>query len=144
MMASVPSSAAHRRFRLAVVAASVVPAHAGSAATSRVDFESGPAIGTAVNDEYESTAHVSWVRDDPGLRPYRRTAGVATKSGTVAADIGPGHCYPGEVDEQAGCEFAAGGTLARLSRFASSITLYAGLFSTPNASVTVTLRDIVA
>ncbi|HVD87100.1 MAG TPA: hypothetical protein VNB59_06800, partial [Solirubrobacterales bacterium] len=104
-----------------------------------VDFETGPPIGQPINDDYVSTAFVFWQRPDPGFRPYRRSAGVATHSGTVAADISPEHCYPGEEDDAAACEFVTPSTLARLTHFASGITLYAGLFAPSNDAVSATL-----
>lgn len=114
-------------------------ASAPAAVTSIVDFETGPPIGQAINNEYASTASVFWQRTDPGFRPYRRTARGATHSGTVAADISPDHCYPGEEDNAGACEFVTPGTLARLTTAASSVTLYAGLFAASNDSVSATL-----
>ena len=117
----------------------VLPAGTLGAVTALVDFESGPPIGTPVNDEYAAAASVFWQRSDPGFRPYRRTAGVATRSGTVAADISPEHCYPGEEDNAGACEFVTPSTFARLTRFASAVTLYAGLFTPANDSVSARL-----
>lgn len=112
-----------------------ISASAALADTITVDFETGPSIGSPITDEYVSRAFTFWTRSDPGFRPYRRVAGVATQSGTVAADIGPDHCYPAEVDDPLGCEFPVSATSARMTRTASSVTVYAGLFDTPNAPV---------
>lgn len=110
------------------------------AATSTVDLETGPPIGQPVNDDYVSTASVFWQRSDPGFRPYRRGVdGPPTHSGTVAADISANHCYPGEEDNPGACEFVVPGTVARLTRPAAGVTLYAGLFSTASGSVSATL-----
>ena len=122
-----------------VAVALVGLAGVAQADTVTVDFETGPAIGTPVNDDYKTSAFTFWQRSDAGFRPYRRVPGVATQSGTVAADIGPDHCYPDEVDDPLGCEFPVPGTEARLTRTASAVTVYAGLFSAPNDSVSAVL-----
>lgn len=110
-------------------------------ATLKVDFESGPPLGTAIENQYLSTAFVFWQRSDPGFRPYRRTApmGVPTQSGNVFADIGPDHCYPGEVDDATQCELVVPGTEARLTRTASTVKVYAGLFQPAPDDVSATL-----
>jgi hypothetical protein len=127
-------------FAMLVVAGSVVLSVQSSVAdTPTVDFETGPPIGQPVNDDYAPVASVYWQRADPGFRPYRRAAQVATHSGTVAADIGPDHCYPGEVDDPSACEFVTPSTLARLTEGATAVTLYAGLFSASSGDVTATL-----
>lgn len=123
---------------LVVVGAAPVPAEV-PAATLSVDFESGPAIGTPIEDEYLASAFTFWQRSDPGFRPYRRVAGVPTHSGLVAADIGPSHCYPGEEDDPVACEFPVPGTEARLTHTARAVTVYAGLFSASNGPVSATL-----
>ena len=111
---------------------------AADAATVSIDFESGPAIGTAINDDYKASAFTFWQRSDPGWRPYRRVAGVATHSGTVAADISQTHCFE-ESDESSACEFPVPGTQANITRTPTSITLYAGLFSAFGGPVNATL-----
>jgi hypothetical protein len=121
---------------LAVAVLSLIPTGAPGA-TSTLDFETGPPIGQAIENDYISSHFVFWRREDPGFRPYRRTAGVPTSSGTVAADIGPDHCL--EETTPSNCELPIPGTLARLTSPASSVTLYAGLFSALSDSVTVTL-----
>jgi hypothetical protein len=112
-----------------------------AADTLKVDFESGPPIGTAVTNEYLSSAFVFWQRSDPGFRPYRRVVdpGVSTQSGTVFADIGPDHCFPGEVDNPVDCEFVVPGTQANLTRTASAVTVYAGLSSAAGGAVSARL-----
>src|SRR3954447_4674819 len=124
---------------LAVMAcAAFVLAPAAQAATITEDFETAPPpIGSPVNDEDKASKFTFWVRSDPGFRPYRRVAGVATHSGTVAADIGPDHCYPDESDEP--CEFPVSGTQANITRTPTTITLYAGLFQAATSPVTATL-----
>ncbi len=122
---------------LAVAVLSLILAGATGADTSTVDFETGPPIGQAIENDYISSAFVFWRREDPGFRPYRRTAVVPTRSGSVAADIGPDHCF--EETTPNNCELPIPGTLARLTSPASSVNLYAGLFSTLNDSVTATL-----
>lgn len=124
---------------LVLAGLSLAPAAAPGATTATVDFETGPPIGQAINDDYSSVGFVSWDRADFGFRPYRRVAGVSTASGTVAADIGPDHCYPGEEDNPVDCEFVTPGSLGRLASAASAITVYTGLFSNSNDSVTATL-----
>ena len=124
---------------LGVIALGLIPSGTRAAVSAIVDFETGPPIGQAVNDEYASTAFVYWQRSDPGFRPYRRTAGVPTRSGTVAADISPAHCYPEEEDNPAHCELVGGGTQARLTRGAHAISLYTGLFAAAGDSVFATL-----
>jgi hypothetical protein len=123
---------------IVLVLAGLCSSSAAASDTLKVDFETGPEIGTPVTTEYESSAFVFWKRSDPGFRPYRRevTPGVTTQSGTVFADIGPDHCYPDEVDEP--CEFPTPGTQGDLTRTASAVTVYAGLYS-PAGEVSVRL-----
>ncbi len=123
---------------IALVAVLLGVAAAG-AATATVDFESGPPIGQPVENQYAESGYIYWQRPDPGFRPYRRTAGVATSSGTVAADISPAHCYPEEEDNPANCELVGGGTQGRLTRVAHGISLYTGLFEAASGSVSATL-----
>ena len=122
---------------LALAVLALAPTGAPGATTSTLDFETGPPIGQAIENDYISSAFVFWRRDDPGFRPYRRTAGVPTRSGTVAADIGPDHCF--EETTPSNCELPIPGTLARITSPAGSVSLYAGMFSALNDSVTVTL-----
>src|SRR4051812_47790766 len=106
-----------------LVALMVLPATAG-AATYTVDFQSGPPIGQAINDDYVSTAFVRWIHDDPGFRPARRALGATN----VAGDIGPSRCVP-EGGTGNDCEFVIGGTQFQLTRLATSVKLDAGLFT---------------
>jgi hypothetical protein len=120
---------------LACIALALVPA--ARAATVSIDFESGPAIGTAITDDYKASAFTFWQRSDPGYRPYRRLAGVPTHSGTVAADIAT-HCFE-EIDDAQACEFPLPGTFANVTRTPTAITLFAGLFEDAGTTVTATL-----
>jgi hypothetical protein len=103
-----------------------------------VDFETGPALDTPVNDEYLSSHFLRFIKDDPGFRPYRRSAPGLARSGSVAADVGGSVCFP-ESGDAGGCEFPTVGTTGRLTRTASSITLYAGLFTDPGGPVSARL-----
>jgi hypothetical protein len=102
-------------------------APAGRADTVTLDFESGPALDTAINDDYRLSHFTFFQRADPRYRPYRKSVPGLAHSGTVVADVSPAHCFPGEEDEAINCEFPVSGTLGRLTRTASAITLYAGL-----------------
>ncbi|HZE06080.1 MAG TPA: hypothetical protein VE127_12695, partial [Solirubrobacteraceae bacterium] len=123
---------------LGVLAGSVGTAHAANTLT--VDFETGPAVGTAITTEYESSAFTTFQQADPagGFRPARRTVspGLA-HSGTTVADIGADRCQsevPPPVGNQ--CEFPTGGTTGRLDRTVQTVTVYAGLFDAPFGPVT--------
>lgn len=100
---------------------------ASAADTLTIDFESGPALGTAVNDDYLGSAFTRFLAPDIGFRPYRRSAPSQARSGTVVADVGRDVCFKDTGDAQ-GCEFVVPGVTGRLTRTASSITLYAGVF----------------
>jgi hypothetical protein len=121
---------------LAAGAVFLGPAGAG-AATSSVDFESGPPLGQPIENDYISSASVFWTAEDRGFRPYRQVAGVPTHSGTVAAEVGLAHCM--EEAGPSGCEFPNVSTLARLTDPAANVTLYAGLFDSGTGSITGTL-----
>jgi hypothetical protein len=121
-----------------VAALAAVPASA-VADTLTVDFETGPALDTAVADDYLASAFVRFLAADDGFRPYRRAAPGQAHSGTVVADVGPDDCVP-EGGTGADCEFVTGGTTGRLARTASAVSLYAGLFTAVDPSVTVTVR----
>src|SRR5918998_1349909 len=110
------------------VAVALLMAPASHADTVTIDFETGPALETAINDDYRFTHFTFFRRADAGFRPYRKSVPGLARSGNVIADVSPAHCFPGEVDDAISCEFPASGTLGRLTRTASSITLYAGLF----------------
>ena len=111
----------------AAVAIALVLAPASHADTVTLDFETGPALDTPINDDYRLSHFTFFRRPDPGFRPYRKSVPGLAHSGSVVADISPAHCYPGEEDDAGACEFPASSTLGRLTRTASSITLYAGL-----------------
>ncbi len=127
-------------FVVGLLAASLTPVPAAQAADTviTVNFETGPALGTPVNDDYLSSSFVRFVESDPGFRPYRRSAPGKARSGSVAADVGYDVCYP-ETHDGSQCEFVSPSMTARLSRSASSVTVYAGLFSTPSGSVAARL-----
>jgi len=120
---------ARQALTLALLAALlVVPA--ARADTITIDFETGPPIGTAINDDYLTSSFTRFQLADFGFRPYRKTvaAGLA-HSGTTVANIGPDLCGPAEGQQGADCEFVFGGTTARFSHTASSVTLYVGRFT---------------
>lgn len=114
---------------LALLAALLLSS-AARADTITIDFETGPPVGTAINDDYLVSSFTRFQLADFGFRPYRKTvaAGLA-HSGTTVANIGPDLCGPAEGVQGADCEFVFGGTTARFSRTASSVTLYVGRFS---------------
>lgn len=101
--------------------------------TVTTDFESGPATGTPVTDQYAASGFVQFVAADPGLRPYRRDVGARARSGSTVVDVGSDVC-PAEFGGGNSCEFATITSTGRLLRTASTVTLYAGLF-TPFAGV---------
>ena len=113
----------------------VSPARADTSVT--VGFETGPALDTPITTEYLQSSFVSFQKSD-APRPYRKAAPGKARSGTVVANIGADLCQL-EVDDAIECEFPVGGTAARLTRTARSITLYAGLFEASQQAVTVQL-----
>ncbi len=110
--------------------ATLLLASAARADTITIDFETGPPVGTAVNDDYLASAFTRFQLADFGFRPYRKTvvAGLA-HSGTTVANIGPDLCGPAEGSQGSDCEFVFGGTTARFTRTASSVTLFVGRFT---------------
>jgi hypothetical protein len=108
------------------IALSLAPASSADSVT--IDFETGPALDTPINDDYRLSHFTFFQRADPFFRPYRKSVPGLAHSGNVIADVSPAHCFPGEVDDAISCEFPASGTLGRLTRTASAISLYAGLF----------------
>jgi hypothetical protein len=103
-----------------------------------VDFETGPALDTPVNDEYLASHFLRFIKDDPGFRPYRRSAPGLARSGSVVADVGGSVCFP-ETGDGVGCEFPTVGTTGRLTRTATTVTLYAGFFTDPGGPVSARL-----
>src|SRR5688572_15017753 len=72
-------------------------APAAKADTITIDFESGPPVGTAINDDYLASAFTRFQLADPGFRPYRKTVAPAlAHSGTTVANVGPDLCGPAE------------------------------------------------
>ncbi len=123
---------------LLLALAGVTPAAAAPGEVT-VDFETGPAIGTAITTEYQSSAFVFFQRSD-AQRPARRPI---SKAGGIAADIGAGRCAPeGGIGND--CEFPTGGAVGRLTRTASAVSLRAGLFSPVAGAVTVQLQGLRA
>ncbi len=117
-------------FALVLVMLAIVcsPAAAGADQLT-VDFESGPPLGTAVNDDYLASVFVRFFQNDPGggFRPYRRSAPGLAHSGTVVADVGGDICFQ---DTGGSCELVRAGTTGRLTRTASAVTVFAGTFGT--------------
>ncbi len=112
----------------------VTPARAADTVT--IDFETGPALGTPVTTQYEASGFVRFVADDPGFRPFRRSAPGQARSGTVAADVGIDVCYP---DTGQTCELVTPGMTGRLTRTASAVTVFAGLFTASPQAVSAQL-----
>jgi hypothetical protein len=95
-----------------------------------VDFESGPALRTPVQDDYVSSAFVRFP-GVTGFRPYRTEVGSSiAHSGTVVADVGGDLC-PLEGGQGADCEFVNSGTTAQLTRTATAVTMFVGALATP-------------
>ena len=61
---------------LAVLVA-LLCAPAAHADTITIDFETGPPVGTAINDDYLASAFTRFALADPGFRPYRKTVAPA-------------------------------------------------------------------
>ena len=102
-----------------------IPAASAAADRINVDFESGPPLRTPVQDDYLASAFVSFPQD-PGYRPYRTDVGQKAHSGHVVADVSGSLCQPETSGSGSDCEFATGGTTGRLTRTATSVTLFAG------------------
>jgi hypothetical protein len=131
------SRSVRRLLLLVLLAGAAVPA-AASADQLTVDFETGPPLGTAVTNQYLSSAFVQFNQNDPsgGFRPYRTSAPGLARSGTIVADVGSDVCFQ---DTGGTCEFVNGGTTGRLTRTASSVTLYAGEFNSASSPETARL-----
>ncbi|MBI5103443.1 MAG: hypothetical protein HZB46_00355 [Solirubrobacterales bacterium] len=116
---------------LAVLAAAMLvavgAASAHAADTLTVDFETGPPLDTPVTDQYKASAFVEFFADDPRYRPYRVSSPINARSGSVVADVGR-VCLQENPGGGSDCEFAIGGTYGRMTRTASKVTLFAGLF----------------
>lgn len=122
---------------LAALLGPLAPAHAADTEVV-VDFETGPAVGSPVNDEYAASAFVRFLESDPGFRPYRRSAPGAAHSGTVVADVGSDVCFP-ETHDAGGCEFVTPSSTMRLTRTATTVSVYAGLFAASSGTVSARL-----
>ncbi|MGZ6617472.1 MAG: hypothetical protein ACXVFQ_23985, partial [Solirubrobacteraceae bacterium] len=128
-----------RILKLALLAFGLLMIPAASAVADRItlDFETGPALGTPVGDDYQAAGFVTFPRD-PGFQPVRTDVGRAAHSGHVVLNAGVGQC----VDEgYPDCEFAPGGTTAVLSKTVSAITLFAG---EPDAGVDPETVELIA
>ena len=123
---------------LVAAMAMLAVAPAANADTVVVDFESGPPLETAVNDDYLASAFVRFLHADSGFRPYRRSAPNLARSGTVVADVGVDVCER-EAGPGVDCETPIGGVTGRLTRTARAVTVYAGLFIPPATPVTARL-----
>ena len=113
-----------RILKLALLAFGLLLIGAASAVADRItlDFETGPALGTPVSDDFQAAGFVTFPRD-PGYQPVRADVGRDVHSGLVVLNAGSGLC----VDEgYPDCEFAPGTTTGVLSKTASTITLFAG------------------
>ena len=113
-----------RILKLALLAFGLLMIGAASAVADRItlDFETGPALGTPVGDDYQAAGFVTFPRD-PGYQPVRADVGQHAHSGHIVLNTGVGQC----IDEgYSDCEFAPGTTTAVLSKTASTITLFAG------------------
>src|SRR5215218_7090602 len=85
--------------------------------TITIDFETGPPVGTAINDEYLASAFTRFQLADIGFRPYRKTVTPAlAHSGTTVANVGPDLCGPNEGASGSDCEFVSGATTGRFTR----------------------------
>jgi hypothetical protein len=115
---------------LLAVCGTLLLAPATRADTITIDFESGPPVGTAINDDYLASSFTRFLLADFGFRPYRKTvaAGLA-HSGTTVANVGPDLCGPDEGFGGSDCEFVNGATSGRFTRSASSVTVFAGRFT---------------
>ena len=136
--ATMPDSMKAPLITLVAAMAMLAVAPAANADTIVVDFESGPPLETAVNDDYLASAFVRFLHADSGFRPYRRSAPNLARSGTVAADVGVDVCER-ESGPGVDCETPIGGVTGRLTRTARAVTVYAGLFVPPATPVTARL-----
>ena len=93
-----------------------------------IDFESGPPLDTTpVTDEYVASSFVHFVQADEGFRPYRRAVTAErANSGTHVVDVGLDVCTK-EVADVQHCETTGAGTQGRLTRTATSVTVFVGL-----------------
>ncbi len=114
---------------LVLVGQALLSQPAQAVQTVTVDFETGPAADvTPITTQYLASSFVQFIRADLGYRPYRRLVGASrARSGSYVVDVGSDVC-PMEVDNTQDCEFTGSGTQGRLSRGATTVTLYAGLF----------------
>ncbi|MDQ8043214.1 MAG: hypothetical protein AAGC46_04185, partial [Solirubrobacteraceae bacterium] len=130
-----------RSFLVALVALTLSFAGLTGAARAdslSVDFDSGPAVGSVIGDDYLASSFVKWLPADAGFRPERRLDAAQARSGSYVADVGASTCQDQGFDS-IGCEFPHIGSYAHLTRTATTVTLYAGLFTvSPNIGVRLT------
>ncbi len=117
----------------------LILAPAAQADTITIDFETGPPLGTAVNEEYLAGSFTRFLEPDFGFRPYRKAAAGLARSGTTVANVGPDVCFQ-DTGAGVGCEFVNGGSSGRFTRSASSVTVYAGRFEADGNPQTAQLR----
>jgi hypothetical protein len=135
-----PSQRAAHALLLALLAVLAL-ASAARADAVTIDFESGPPVGTAVNDDYLASAFTRFQLADAGFRPYRKTVAASlAHSGTTVANVGPDLCGPAEGVQGADCEFVEGATTGRFTHTASKVTLYAGQFTNDGSSTHAQLK----
>jgi hypothetical protein len=134
-------SSRHALAVLLAVCGTLLLAPASRADTITIDFESGPPIGTAVNDEYLASSFTRFLLADFGFRPHRKTVAASlAHSGTTVANVGPDLCGPDEGYGGSDCEFVNGATSGRFTRSASSVTLFAGRFTNDGSPERAQLR----
>ena len=107
---------------------------ARAADTLTIDFETGPPIGTSINDDYLASHFTRFLAADIGFRPYRRSAPGQARSGSTVADVSAAVCFP-DTGDAPGCEVVVPNMTGRLTRTASAVTVYAGLFEPSNGQV---------
>lgn len=123
---------------LLLLGAFAISVASASADRINVDFESGPPLRTAVQDDYLASAFVSFPQD-PGYRPYRTDVGQKAHSGHVVADVSGSLCQLETTGSGSDCEFVTGGTTGRLARTATSVTVFAGAINDQPQPETVML-----
>ena len=133
-------SARHAMTIVLALCGGLLFAPAGQAAPITIDFETGPAVGTAITNEYQASAFTFFQLADFGFRPYRKTAAGLAHSGSTVANVGPDLCGPGEGAGGSDCEFVFGGTTARFTHTASSVTLFVGRFTADGNPETAQLK----
>jgi hypothetical protein len=105
-----------------MLALALIPVAAATADRINLDFETGPAPGVPIFNDYLAAGFVSFPHD-PGYQPVRVDVGNRAHSGHFVLDASVGRC----IDEgYPDCEFAPGTTTGVLTRTASSVRVFAG------------------